>query len=229
MEPNVIIERISSYLPALAAALPVTIAVMVGTVVVSFLLDRLFTFLAVRTSLTEADLMPLRSLVRWGIRIVAIIIILGVLGFEIGGIWAMLSTVLAMVAIGFVAVWSLLSNTTSTLLILFLRPFQVGDDIELAGEPVQGRVIDLNFFYTTLLGSDGRLLQVPNNLFFQRTVKRRHGQPVATLAQQLHSPTASDLPPPPAESSPSVARSPAPDPLLSMPDPASMSPKMPGR
>jgi small-conductance mechanosensitive channel len=84
-----------------------------------------------------------------------------------------LSTVLAMVAIGFVAVWSILSNTLCTIIIMIFRPFSVGDEIEFAGDPVKGRVIDLNFFYTTLDAGDGSVLQVPNNMFFQKVVRRR--------------------------------------------------------
>jgi hypothetical protein len=162
-----------------------------------------------------------------------LVLVLGVFGFELGGMWTIISTMVAMVAIGFVAVWSLLSHPTSTFLILFLRPYQVGDEIELAGEPVRGRVIDLNYFYTTLLAEDGQLLQVPNNLFFQKTVRRRPGaSPAFTLVQQLHSPTAAALPPPPpslqSKDQPAT-KSTEPNPLMSVPDPATLSPRMPGR
>jgi hypothetical protein len=92
-------------------------------------------------------------------------------GFNLGGIWAMLAPVVGMVAIGFVAVWSVLSNALCTLIILVDRPFEVGDELEFAGEPVQGKVADLNFIYTTLRAADGSCLQIPNNLFLQKATR----------------------------------------------------------
>lgn len=54
-------------------------------------------------------------------RFLAGILILSVLGFEIGGVWAMLSTIMGLVAIGFVVMWSILSHTSATMLILFFQ------------------------------------------------------------------------------------------------------------
>jgi small-conductance mechanosensitive channel len=197
MTPQQLIERLSAYLPQLVAALPVALIVALVIAVLNLATGRTLRLLARRTHLSEADVQPVIYVLRWLFRIIGIILILGVLGFELGGLWAMISTVLGLVAIGFVAVWSLLSNASSTVLILFLRPFQVGDDLEIAGEPVSGRVIDLNFFYTTLIDTEGRLLQVPNNLFFQKTMKRRRNAGVISLAQQLNSADPAQIAPPP--------------------------------
>jgi small-conductance mechanosensitive channel len=41
------------------------------------------------------------------------------------------STALLAVALGFVAAWSILSNATSAVLVLILRPFRIGDTVEL--------------------------------------------------------------------------------------------------
>lgn len=222
-------DRIASYLPKILAAAPVVLAVIIAVAVLNLIVSRMFTLLAQRTSLGAAGLQPVRTALRWLLRLVAVIVILGVLGFQLGGIWAMVSTVLGLVAIGFVAVWSLLSNMSATMLILFLRPFQVGDDVELAGDPVSGRVIDLNFFYTTLLDDEGRLLQVPNNLFFQKTLKRRRNTPTISLAAQLHNPAPAALSrPPPSESAKaSAGKRNEPDPLMNLPDPRTIAP--PGR
>jgi len=74
--------------------------------------------------------MPIRKLARLVIGLITVIVILSIFGFNLGGIWATLSTVLAMIAIGFVAVWSMLSNVSATVLILLMRPFNIGDEIE---------------------------------------------------------------------------------------------------
>jgi small-conductance mechanosensitive channel len=100
--------------------------------------------------------------------------------------WTMLTTVGALVGIGFFAVWSVLSNWLCTFVILVTRPFAIGDDVEFVGDPVRGRVVDLNFIYTTLRTDDGGTLQIPNNLFFQKVLKRRRGNASVSLAAQLN-------------------------------------------
>lgn len=219
--------RFMDYLPRLLEALPAAGIILVGAWILNLLIGRAMSLVARRTRLTDMDVLPVRKILDWGVRVIALILILSVFGFQIGGIWAMLSTIFGLVAIGFVAVWSILSHTSATMLILFLHPFQVGDDIEFPGEPVNGRVIDLNFFFTTIIDHDGRLCQIPNNLFFQKTLKRRKNEFVVSLAAQLNSslPATVELPAPvTSESSGKVKE---PDANMQYPDPRSMG--IPGK
>jgi small-conductance mechanosensitive channel len=83
-----------------------------------------------------------------------------------------------------------LSNLFCALLILTTRPFRLGDYVELleSGDKpgLKGKVIDINLVYTTLRELESErsqaVLQVPNNLFFQRTVRRWRGAVEAPLA-----------------------------------------------
>jgi small-conductance mechanosensitive channel len=184
--------------PGFIAALPVAAAVILGGILLNLAISRALTLLARRTQLKPEDVIPARNVLRWIVRLVTVIIVLGVFGFQLGGLWAMISTVLAMVAIGFVAVWSLLSHTTATIILVILRPFSIGDDIELPSEEVRGRVIDLNFFFTTLLTHEGAHYRVPNNLFFQKVLKRENGKCHISLANQLQNPLPAVIDPPPA-------------------------------
>ena len=220
-------DRLAAWLPQLLGALPVVLAVMVGTYLLNLLVGRALIILANRTRLTEMDVIPFRQMLRWVTRFLASILILSVLGFEIGGIWAMLSTIMGLVAIGFVAVWSILSHTSATMLILFLHPFQMGDDLEFPGEPVRGRAVDLNFFFTTLIDHDGTLHQIPNNLFFQKTLKRRKNTHIISLAAQLNSPEPIHVELPPKPDAPASGKVPEPDPMMNYPDPGSFTPPAP--
>jgi small-conductance mechanosensitive channel len=130
------------------------------------------------------------SVRRWVITLLAILVILEALGI-FHGAWALISTMLAALAIGFVAAWSVLSNATAAMLLLIFRPFRVGDHVEVLefsnGYPIGGEVLDMNLMYTTLrpigphtpLGGtpveqpegDPPLVRVPNNLFFQRPLR----------------------------------------------------------
>jgi small-conductance mechanosensitive channel len=223
-----LIHRIMDFLPHFLAALPLAIAVMVGAFLVNLLLGRALLLLAHRTHLTEMDVVPVRKILRWIVRLIAAVFVLSVFGFEIGGVWTVMSTILGLVAIGFVAVWSLISHTTATILILFLHPFQMGDDLEFPGEPIQGRAVNLNFFFTTLIDHRGTLHQIPNNLFFQKAIKRIRHTPPISLAAQLNSrdPVEVELPPAP-DAHKDSGKVKEPDPMMNLPDPRSITP--PGR
>ncbi len=116
----------------------------------------------------------------------ALLLMRFVVDVPLDSIWPTFTAVFAMIAVGVIAVWRVLSNWLCTFVILVTRPFGIGDELEFAGEPVRGKVTDLNFVYTTLLCDDGSVLQVPNNLFFQKVLKRRKGNGTVSLAAQLN-------------------------------------------
>ncbi len=185
MDTSEVLPDPEPILQAAIRALPLAVLVLVGAALLHFVLGRSLDLLAARTRLAAGELDPIKKLLKTILHIVTAVVLLAIFGINLGGLWAVLSTILAMIAIGFVAVWSLLSNVSSTILILLSRPFAIGDEIEFAGEPVKGKVVDLNFLYTTLREPEGGLIQIPNNQFFQKSVKRRRGAPPCTLAQQL--------------------------------------------
>jgi len=183
---------LSELWPKLLATVPALLLVVVGAYAAQFFLCRALRAVARHSHLTDSDVAPLRRIARWAILVVALLAALNIVGFNLGGLWGVMSTLFAMIAVGFVAVWSMLSNTLCTLLILISRPFAVGDDIEFVGEPTKGRVTDLNFLFTTLLAEDGGEIRVPNNLFFQKILKRRRSTEsgARSLADQLKRPQA---------------------------------------
>ncbi|MFW5846179.1 MAG: mechanosensitive ion channel family protein [Planctomycetota bacterium] len=120
---------------------------------------------------------------RWIYVPIAVLFILQQIGVSPGSLWTVLSAGLAMIAIGFVAVWSVLSNVSAAVMILFTRMFRIGDDVELI-EPTgesgpRGVVSNNNLVYTTIRqrsahGGEVRL-HVPNNIFFQKALRVRTG------------------------------------------------------
>lgn len=174
------------------SALPAALAVLVGAIVLNFVMKRGLRLLADKTSLTDGDVAPFGKVGSWFIFAATFVLLLGVFGFDLGGMWTMITGVGAMIAVGFIAVWSVLSNWLCTFVILLTRPFSIGDEVEFVGEAVKGRVVDLNFVYTSLRSPDGATLQVPNNLFFQKVLKRWRGAENVTLAEQLNRRSATD-------------------------------------
>jgi len=101
-----------------------------------------------------------------------IVIALGVLialsqvGISLGPVLAGLG--IAGFIVGF-ALQDTLSNFASGLLILFYRPFDVGDTVEVAG--VGGQVNRMSLVNTTVLTFDNQSLIVPNNKIWQGVIK----------------------------------------------------------
>jgi small-conductance mechanosensitive channel len=149
-----------------------------------FILQRLvargLTRLATRYQLPGELLLPLRGALRWLIMGSALMLALEHLGVSAGVLWAAFSGFVAVAAVAFFAVWSVLSNLFCAVLIFTIAPFRLGDRVEVleaADKPgAKGRVIAINLLYTTLeedaeTGS-GALVQIPNSLFFQKVVRR---------------------------------------------------------
>jgi small-conductance mechanosensitive channel len=153
-----------------------TVAVALG---LYQLVRRSTRLLAQHDQLTPVMALRLRLTARWLLVASATLIVFQQTGV-FGQAWAVLSAVMAAIAVGFVASWSVLSNATCALLLLVYRPFRVGDEIELL-EPngsvgVSGRVIDLNLLFTTLLEDGDAVVRIPNNLFVQKYSRvRREG------------------------------------------------------
>ena len=138
---------------------------------------------------------PLTSTVRWITLAATLLAVLERLGVSATVLWTGFSSFAAVGAVAFFAAWSVLSNFFCALLIFTVRPFRLGDYIEVldtADKPgAKGRVIDINMLYTTLeeMGPPGAAarVQVPNTLVFQRVVRRWQGvpPPVDTETEQI--------------------------------------------
>jgi nitrate reductase NapE component/MFS family permease len=144
--------------------------------------------------LPESTTDLIRRWLRGALFVVTGLLLVAVGGWQISGLWTFLTTLLAMIAIGFVAVWSILSNLLATIVILIWRPFNIGDRIEVLPEALEGQVVDLSFMYTVLRADDGSKLAIPNNFFAQKFIRRRRAARVVrrTLAEQLQEEKAID-------------------------------------
>lgn len=162
-------------------------AMLAGAVLLDRLAQTALRSLQVSGRIPESVGNIVRRWLRGLLTAVVALLVVALAGYEVASLWAPVSALLAMVAIGFVAVWSLLSNVLATFLILVWRPFNVGERIEVQPEGIAGEVIDINFIYTLLRGEGGVQVVVPNALFLQKFIRRQRlrGAPQRTLAEQL--------------------------------------------
>jgi small-conductance mechanosensitive channel len=162
-----------------------SLVILVGAFALFFGLKRAFQFAAQRANLPVLAFRPLRLAIRYTVLLVAASLILKRFGYNVDTLLAVIGTVLGLVAIGFVAVWSVLSNFLCTFVLILFKPFSIGDELEIPGDSVAGKVVDLTLIFTTLRNPTGEYIQVPNNIFFQKIFKRRAGQKAIDLGDQL--------------------------------------------
>lgn len=169
--------------------------ILVAGYVAQRLVGRFLTRLGERYPLPPELLMPLRGGLRWFIMGSAFVIVLGQLGVSATVLWTALSGFVAVAAVAFFAMWSVLSNLLCAVLIYTIGPFRIGDVVELVDtldKPgVKGRVVEINLMFTTLIElpeAGGALVQVPNSQFFQKSVRRWRGSDVLPMvSMEKHS------------------------------------------
>jgi small-conductance mechanosensitive channel len=166
----------------------VTVALLVGTAVVNLALNRVvrrfWRRVEARIRLPYESVLFTTRFVTSAVWIVALLLILQAWGVGVGGLWAVLASVTAIIGVGFLAVWTMVSNVTASLFITLWRPFHLGQSIEILPENLKGRAVDRNMMFTTLREEGGSILQVPNNLFFQKMF-RVAGSPTQSMFESF--------------------------------------------
>lgn len=110
-----------------------------------------------KSKMDEAVQKFLLSLINALLKVVLITIIASLVGINIASLVAILGA--ATFAVG-LALQGSLSNFAGGVLILLLKPFQIGDFVEVQGH--MGTVKEIQIFYTHLLTPDNKLIIIPN-------------------------------------------------------------------
>lgn len=119
----------------------------------------------------------LKQLVYYAVWLIGLILAADALGFAPETVIAGLGV--TGLALGF-ALKDVLSNFVSGLLILGLRPFRIGDEIQVAD--AEGRVERIDLRATNIRTYDGRLVLVPNAELFTSRVTNNTASPVRRAA-----------------------------------------------
>ena len=100
-----------------------------------------------------------------------LITIILIWGINIKNLWISIAGIFAMIAVAFVAIWSLIGNVLAGIIIYFTTPFRIDDTIEVLPEGIKGRVLAINTFFSLIVDEDGNYINIPNSLFFQKFVR----------------------------------------------------------
>ncbi|SDS63914.1 Mechanosensitive ion channel [Gillisia sp. Hel1_33_143] len=82
------------------------------------------------------------------------------------------SSVFAVIGVALFAIWSILSNITSGVILFFSFPYKIGDKIRIHDKdiPIEAVIEDIKAFHLHLRTDEGELTTYPNNLILQKAV-----------------------------------------------------------
>jgi small-conductance mechanosensitive channel len=167
-----------------------TIGVVIGAFVLSYLLKRplreSLRELAPRLRLPYETVLTTTRFLIGALWVLAAMLVLEIWGVSVGGLWTVLVSAATIVGVGFLATWTMISNITASFFIAFWRPFRLGDTVEMLPENLSGRVIDINLMFIVVRENSGAVIQIPNNLFFQKMF-RVSGNSNKTLFEEYES------------------------------------------
>ena len=140
--------------------------------VLRFILTTLITKISRRNGINIARIHLINRYVSVTLFLIALIIIPFIFGTELEKLAVIFSSVFAVIGIGLFAIWSILSNVTSGIIMFFSFPYKVGDKIQIHDKdfPLEGIIEDIRAFQLHLRLENGDLVTYPNNLMLQRAV-----------------------------------------------------------
>lgn len=152
----------------------INIGSFLGILILAWVLSRLLSRLMGKAlgTLTLPALLRefLTNSIRWIVMIIGIIWALSALEISVAPLLAMVG------AAGFIIAFAMqdsLSNFASGLMILFFRPFDIGDVVDAGG--VSGKVSSMNLVSTTIRTFDNKTMVVPNSKIWSDVITNATG------------------------------------------------------
>lgn len=146
------------------------------TIIVAFFLTRIIErgiqSLSRKKDFPEATTNIFKLITRWIIVIVTVLVVATIFGVELTVLWTAISALLAMIAFGLFAGWSIISSFLATIIIMIWRPYKVGDKIELLPDGIEGKVTEMSMMFSTIKLEDKGEVLIPNSQMLQKIIKK---------------------------------------------------------
>lgn len=148
-----------------------------GVVIFALLLIRYITNFTItkiarKNDINEARIRLIRRYVTITLFLIGMLLEAYIFGTRLQDLAVIFSSVFAVIGIGLFAIWSILSNVTSGIIMFFSFPYKVGDKIEIHDKdfPLEAIIEDIGAFQLHLRLDNGNLVTYPNNLMLQKAV-----------------------------------------------------------
>jgi small conductance mechanosensitive channel len=167
----------------------VALGALVAGWIIAGVLSKWVTALIAQRLRSNATIAPLvGQVVRYAVLFVTLIIVLGQFGVETASILAVLGAAGLAVAL---ALQGTLSNIAAGIMLVFLRPFNVGDYIDADG--IVGTVVEVGLFATTLKTIEGVFVFAPNSKLSNAKITNYTRERTRVVELKFKVPRAADL------------------------------------
>ncbi|RNC86469.1 MAG: mechanosensitive ion channel family protein [Winogradskyella sp.] len=125
-----------------------------------------------KSGTSEARAKLVGRYITYALLLIALLVEAFVIGINVHDITLLFSSIFAVLGIALFAIWSILSNVTSGVIMFFSFPYKVGDKIKIHDKdyPVEAIIEDIRAFQLILREDNGDLVTYPNNLILQKAV-----------------------------------------------------------
>ena len=140
--------------------------------IIKFIIKIVLRRIGKRSNIIEARVNLIGRYVTVTLLLIATLIESFILGVGIEELVVLFSSVFAILGIALFAIWSILSNVTSGIIMFFSFPYKVGDKIKIHDKdfPIEAIIEDIRAFQLHLRLDNGDLVTYPNNLILQKAV-----------------------------------------------------------
>lgn len=153
-----------------------TIGLILLIIVLRWTFFRITERVAIKFNYHSSRVKILTKIVSLLIYIIAFSILVMIWGIEQSKLLIFVSSSLTILAIAFVAQWSIISNITAAIVIYFNHPVRIGDMITVLDKDysIEGKVSDIGIFFIILKTKEGEEITMPNNVFIQKLIMRKN-------------------------------------------------------
>ena len=146
--------------------------VLIFLLAIRFILKTLVKKIGRKSGINEARIHLINRYITVTLFLIAILIETIIFGAELKDLAVVFSSVFAVIGIALFAIWSILSNITSGIIMFFSFPYKVGDKIKIHDKdfPIEAIIEDIRAFQIHLRLDNGDLVTYPNNLILQKAV-----------------------------------------------------------
>lgn len=146
--------------------------VLLFLLIIRFFINTLIGKISKRNGINLARTHLMQRYVSVALFMIALLIVPFIFGTRAQDIVVLFSSVFAVIGIGLFAIWSILSNITSGIIMFLSFPYKVGDKIQIHDKdfPLEGIIEDIRAFHLHLRIENGDLVTYPNNLMLQKGV-----------------------------------------------------------
>ncbi|WP_228851234.1 mechanosensitive ion channel domain-containing protein [Aegicerativicinus sediminis] len=140
--------------------------------IIRFITNGLIKKIGRKSGINEARIHLICRYVTATLIIIALAVSAFIFGANLKDLGLIFSSIFAVIGIGLFAIWSILSNITSGIIMFFSFPYKVGDKIMIhdKDDPIEAIIEDIRAFQLHLRMDNGNLITYPNNLILQKAV-----------------------------------------------------------